>query len=553
LIAVSGSHLVVIATLLAWVLTRLPGNRALEIALLALFLAAFVRLTGLQPSAIRAAVMTVASASAFFVRRRAHSPSSLCVAACAMLALHAPNAFSVGFWLSVFAVLGLTLFCPLVRGWLAAVPARLRKPVRGGSRVPVKRSKAGEYLLESLALTGTAQLATLPLTIPIFAMVSFAGPLANLIAVPLMTLMVGGGIIALVLALLLPVVAMPALQGLSLIGELLAAVANVIASIPYASLPVTVELVPALLCSVALAVLLFALWPRPRRWLARSLCLLLLAVAVAGNIVVLPTGPQLVMMDIGQGDALLVRDGTSAVLIDTGEHKTPLLQALARNRVNRLDAVIITHLHEDHCGALDTLRGTVATERVFVARGLPAARSEHKGISGAAAIAAHGRAEELTAGDRIRLSEHLWLDVVAPVGEVAKGDNADSICCILAYDADGDGDPEQRGLLTGDAEAPQLEELDRDGLLDDIALFKVGHHGSKIATTPELLRTMRTRLALISCGEGNRYGHPKAETLAMLEEADVAICRTDINGDITVSFNRTALTVSCATMTPDIT
>jgi competence protein ComEC len=80
----------------------------------------------------------------------------------------------------------------------------------------------------------------------------------------------------------------------------------------------------------------------------------------------------------------------------------------------------------------------------------------------------------------------------------------------------------------------------------------VGHHGSNDAVSAGQLEAMQTKLALISCGVNNRYGHPTAQTLALLEDAGVAICRTDLNGDITVSFAPASLQVSCAKMSPEV-
>jgi beta-lactamase superfamily II metal-dependent hydrolase len=98
-------------------------------------------------------------------------------------------------------------------------------------------------------------------------------------------------------------------------------------------------------------------------------------------------------------------------------------------------------------------------------------------------------------------------------------------------------------LLTGDAGAPTERDLLESGVSIGARLLKVGHHGSRTATTPEFLRAVGPRLALLSCGRGNRFGHPAAQTLDALREARVPVLRTDLLSDVraTLEPSRTLL------------
>ena len=564
LIAVSGSHLVVIASLLGWVLSKLPGRRSIEIVLIIVVLVFYVILTGMQPSAIRAAVMSGVASCSFFVKRRAHTPSALCTAAIAMLLIYPPNTFSIGFWLSVFAVFGITLFCPLVQSWIAVltdtvwvrvkerVKARVIQRIKGGIKERRRRLRAnirGKFPISALALTCTAQTATLPIAIPVFSVLPLISPVANLIVTPLITVMVGGGMLSLCAGELFPNVAHVMLLALCRLGDVASWLAALLAAVPFAAIPLFMKQIPAIAGALIVAGLLYYFWPRPT--VQRALKLLVtIVLAVSVTCVVIPrfNQPQLIMLDVGQGDALVVREGNHAILVDTGPSGTALIQALARQHITHLDAVVITHLDFDHCGALGSMRGIISVDRVFFAVGLMEAQAHHEAVTAARALVGEDNMYSLKLYDVIKLSSHIQLEVVWPDRPVAGTANADSICLMMTFDNEGDGVPEHKVLLTGDAENPQLVSMLNAGLIESCDIIKIGHHGSRASITLEQITVLKVQIALISVGANNYYGHPTQETLAALLANDVTVLRTDINGDVIVSFNALALYIQCATM-----
>jgi competence protein ComEC len=563
LVAVSGSHLVVIALLVTWLIRNLGVRRSIEVALVTLLLVSYVFLTGLQPSAIRACVMAFIASVAIFAGRRGHIPSALATAAVGMLLLSPPTAFSVGFWLSVFAVFGLTIFCPLLSRYLTCLlPLARSRPVRSRDGFWDRtRQKIRRVLVDPLALTLTAQMATLPITAPLFATISLVSPLANLLVTPLITLLVGAGIATLCLMPVLGPLGPLILACLSGIADISILLATWCARLPHACLPVSLDLAPSVFCVLLVAMLLYRLWPQPSRRrsiLGASFLALIPLLLFAGTL--LPVTPQVVMLDVGQGDAILVREGRSNVLIDTGQSDAILLRALARQGVGHLDALIITHLDEDHSGALSALSGAISVERVFFARGLPEAQAKDEAVRAARLVLGGEDPEGLAWGDTVKLGNRVKLVMLWPDHAVVEGGNDESICLGLSYDEDGDGNAETRVLLTGDAESPQLERLlaDKREGIDTLvatdmfdphfAVFKVGHHGSGGSVTAGQLERMGCQLALISVGRDNRYGHPTSETLALLNQADVKIYRTDLNGDVTVRLEGERLFVRCDTI-----
>ena len=177
LVAVSGSHLVVVAAVAGWLLAAAGLGRLPRSAGIAAVVGAYVVFSGVQPSAVRAWVMAVAASAAWLGGRRTDGASTLAVAAMVVLAASPISAFDLGFRLSVAAVAGLVLLARLGTSWIEpALPRR----VRG--------------LAEPISLTLAATLSTLPLTVPTFQMLSLVSPVANLVVGPIVSVVLLGGL-----------------------------------------------------------------------------------------------------------------------------------------------------------------------------------------------------------------------------------------------------------------------------------------------------------------------------------------------------------------------
>lgn len=528
LVAVSGAHLSIVVAFVAALLRLMRVPRCPALALQAALLLCYLVLAAAPPSAVRAAVMALAGMLSFTAHRRpaALGALSLCIVGC--VALSPTTALSVSFALSALSTLGIVLFAGLFSAWIA----RLMPLVPGFAR-------------DALALTCASSILATPLSAALFSQVPLVAPLANVLVAPLFPVVCTVGLTAVALGLAIQPVSAILVGAAGFAASVLTTLVHAVATIPHASIPAVVPLPGALVFSGLCAVALWIAWPEPRwRWvgvLAGATTLFL-----AGVLVLVPklATDEVVMLDVEQGDAFLVRSRGAAVLIDTGNQDRLLREALARQGVFDLDAVIVTHGDDDHMGSLSSLAGIVNVKQVLLANdaltcGCDACKhllAEGVSLVGEQSVQGLRKGDVLHAG--------IWtLTVVWPDHFTEEGGNADSLCLVADADADGDGAGDWRVLFTGDAERDQLREIIDAGDAEAVDIYKVGHHGSKNALDEQEACELSPRLALISVGERNRYGHPAKQTLDALEGGGAEVLRTDEQGDVSCKIEADRIVV----------
>lgn len=520
-VAVSGAHLAIVAMVLTWALRRLRVPHRLSLAVLGAFVAAYLMFAGVPISAVRAAAMVALSLGAQAVRRRGAALNALALCLLAFIALDPSAAVSVSLFLSAGSTLGIVLFASLMASWMAPIPGRFH-----------------DLVAEPLGLTMASNAVTLLPSAALFAQLPLIAPLSNVLATPLFSLGCVAGLAAAALSCAIPAAA-PWLVGLaSAAAWPLGALCQALAQVPYASVAVALPMVPMVALSAAGCVALWLAWPRLKRRALAAIAGAACAFAVVA-IVVAPSlqGDCIAMLDVGQGDAFLVRSGNAAVLIDTGNQDALLREALGREGVYRLDAVIITHPDDDHCASLDALGAVVEVGAVYTAAdGLECPCEHCAGLRDAATCVAPEGLQGLRVGDRLQVGRFA-LRVIWPDAFADEGGNADSLCLLAALDADQDGIDDWTALFCGDAEAEQLQELIDRGVLGQVDVLKVGHHGSRAGLTDEVARALSPRIALVSVGASNRYGHPTLETLERLQAVGAQVLRTDRQGTVDVALD----------------
>lgn len=246
---------------------------------------------------------------------------------------------------------------------------------------------------------------------------------------------------------------------------------------------------------------------------------------------------QVHVLDVGQGDSILiVAPGGKTVLVDAGVPGSGkvVVDAMRRYGLNQIDLMVATHAHADHIGGADEVIRATKVLSVLDSQVPNETRNYEdflKAIkeSGTKYIGA-------SPGQKFDLGGGANLTVLAPVSPFftkkqlrsgANEPNANSVVTRLDY-----GDFSM--LLTGDAEAETEERLMKEGANIKAKVLKVGHHGSKYASSDEFLRAGGFESALISDGEANRYGHPSQEALDRFKALGIKIYRTDLQGEITI-------------------
>jgi competence protein ComEC len=485
----------------------------------------FALMTGWVPSVARAALMSLIGLAASASGRLRDPFAALSAAAVILLGSSPRLLGDVGFQLSFTATWALLYVAPAVHARLGRLPPAVRSLV---------------------AMTVGAQTAVMPLLAFHFMQVSVTGYLANIAVVPLVGFIVPAGFLMAAVGLLLP----PAgALGALLLGPPLSAIA--VLSRFFAKMPLAVvelpPLTPAAFVASCAALVGAVAWLRGEVRLRR---LHLLSVACGLMALLLwsriadardPARLTLTMIDVGQGDALLVRGPSGQTMLvdgggevegrptgyDVGARR--LVPALRRLGVRRVDLVMLSHPHEDHVGGLVAVLQNFSVGLVLDS-GVP-----HPGPSYVELLRLieAGRVPYRLArrGMQADLGDGLALTILHPREPLTQGTSSDanlnSIVARLTFGR-------VTVLLTGDVEGAAETQLLDPG--DDVRslILKVAHHGSRTSTTPAFLEAVRPAIALISVGAMNPFGHPDADVIERLEDAGAAVYRTDIHGAVTV-------------------
>jgi competence protein ComEC len=525
MLSVSGLHVAIIfaAIELLFAVMRLPP-RGVAAGALGLT-AAYVAMIGAPAPAVRAAVMLGAGAISRVIQR----PTSgwAIVALGGLLPLAEPSTVrDLGYQLSMAGIVGLVASGSAGQRWIPGSLTGWRKT-----------------LATNLLTTTLACVATMPISAYAFGRTSLVAPASNLAMNPLVTLLQPALFLSLVLAPFDSLARLVA-DGSAVLLDAFSFGATWFARVPHATLEIGFTPIGgAALVIASVAVLIAALSRHP----ARPFVFALAASLVLAWSPMLPKNGavELHMIDVGQGDALALRarDG-SWVLFDAGDSwrsgdagERAVLPYLKR-RGGRVRAFVLSHAHDDHVGGAATLMKRARPEE-FVDGGYVTASGSYR----AALIAAqhygvrwwrsHPRDSLIVPGASIRLlaPDSAWAVQLGDPNEASVVARIDVGCW--------------RALMTGDAESGEEQWLLRNyGAMELTAdVLKVGHHGSETSSTPPFLDVVRPRVALVSVGEGNTYGHPSNDVMRALETRQAQVLRTDRDGNVVVRFERDRLTI----------
>jgi competence protein ComEC len=508
LLAVSGQNVAYVvagALLLAWLLglPRWAGHLGAVVCV-----AGYVLAVGWQPSVVRAGVAGVLASLAWLAARPADRWYFLLVGAALLLAVNPYSLLEPGFQLSFVAVAAIFVAVPRLERRLDGYPLPKR-------------------LVAVLAVSGACGLVTAPIlwlhfgTIPVYSI------LANAMAEPVVAPLLGFALACSALEPVLPTAALALAWANGWLAAYLAWCARMFGGLPGAQ-------IGSDLAVAALAVVLvvtFGILRLPRRVRRRALVVtaILAVVGLGGRLAwpqhvpPSPDGMRITFLDVGQGDAILLQVRQGAILVDQGPPEAEVAERLAGLGVESLAAIVLTHPHRDHVGGAADVIDQV--EVLAVLSPLQPRASPDEGAALAEARDEGVPVVPARVGNVYRLGR-LRVRVLWPDGPGSQADDphAHGVILLASY---GTFD----ALLTGDSESDVVLPLRPP----PVEVLKVAHHGSEDPGLPQLLELIQPRVAVVSVGSGNDYGHPTRETLSALAASPgLDVQRTDADGQIVV-------------------
>jgi competence protein ComEC len=496
LLAVSGLHAGILAGLVLVLTFRLP--LPVRAVLVGLVIVCYFSLTGPRPGMVRSTGMAALASVALWFHRPPQAKNILATMA-VLLAVQRPElVFDLGFRLTMSATAGIVFLSPCFLCRWTALPQLVRTP---------------------LAVGVGAQLGSMAWLVPYANVITPLAPALNLVAVPWTAVALVGAYTWTCLAVTWPQLAGKLLGVMDLLS-LPFAWQGTLGPHLIAAIPVNLTFGRAALLTVLLTLVLLA--SRAKLFAASALVIWLCLQWRP-----IEEGVRLTMLDVGQGESLIIQDGGVALLVDGGGlgrvdlASRVLLPALSTRGIHRLSGVVLTHSDFDHCGGLSDIASYLVIEEVWVAPGSVSSPCAQELLS-----KSWLRLRVAWEGSRIKVGRWLLTALHPSPGSRARGNDKSLVFLAEAFD--------RKLLLTADLEARGEKELIArlgvQGLKADV--LKVAHHGSNSSTSPWFLNAVNPRLAIISAGPQNRYGHPAGKVLDRLQVRGIPVLRTDQLGNI---------------------
>ena len=512
ILSVSGSHMSLLAVATAWLCLLLRLPRGLTFAIGLFVIGTYAILSGLLPQVLRSASMGTLIFFAKTLDAEAEGARLLTLTALVMLINQPLLIFDISFQLSFTATAGLMYLSEDLRTAISNVELGIRNGYVS-KFIPHSSFLIPNCFSAPASMTIAAQVTSLPVIVWYFNQVSLSSVLANVFVMPLLEVVIIGGLLGGIIAAVVPV-----LGKIFFIGEALIFGAGVELNRVFANLPLSSVQVPTL-------GLLAGFFYYAALILRRPIVLLPIIFLLALNVLRVGGELEVSFVDVGQGDCAVVLTPHGRCLIfDTGgvrEHMFDVggrvvVPYLKHENIRTVDKIFLTHVHEDHAAGAGAVIKKFPVGEVITAG---ESKSEYAAVFGIAeehlpSLRA-GHAGEVFDVDGVQV-EILYAPQVGTGNEISN-------VYRVRYG-------EVTFLITGDLVKEIEEQILREGVDVQSTVLKVGHHGSATSSSEDFLRAVKPKCAVISVGYGNNFGHPRPEVLQRLESLSTKIYRTDQDG-----------------------
>lgn len=518
IVAVSGLHVSILFSLVY----LFSGRKRLFLFLLGtpvLFL--FAAITGFTPSVTRACIMQFLVLLALLFDREYDPPTALAFAALVMLTVNPMVILSISFQLSVGCMIGIFLFCRKIHDWL--LDDKRLGSAKGKGIIP----RLKRWFVSSVSVSLSASVITTPLVAYYFDTVSLVSLLTNLLVVWVVSFIFYGIMVACIVSLLSATAGQWAAWLVSVLIHYVIGTAKLLSRFPLAAVYTqSIYIVIWLIFAYILLGCYLFLKKKPAIIYGCCVGICLFAALLASWLEPLLDECRVTVLDVGQGQAILLQSEGRSYLVDCGGDRATeaadiAAQTVLSQGISHLDGIILTHYDEDHAGGVPYLLTRLDADAVF----LP-------DIADATEIGR--KIQNKTVGHTILVSEDVavrygstTITIFAP--EFYDLGNESSLCVLFQTE-------NCDILITGDrGELGEMLLLHRTEL-PELELLIAGHHGSHYSTGENLLQATSPEYVFVSAGKNNRFGHPAPALLNRLKEYGCLVYRTDLSG--TIIFRR---------------
>ena len=512
ILAVSGAHTSYIILGITYLISKSKTPKRIGYIITIINLLIFIIITGASYSVVRACIMAIVVIGAKICYRKENFFTSICISLIIILIQNPFAINDIGLKLSFMGTAGIVIFNKSITNFFIKL-------------------KIKQKIAEALSVTFSAQLMIMPITILNFNTISLTFFISNILASPLLGIIIIFGFISIFISSILNPISKILFLILHIFLELLILVSKVTEKIPGSSILVKT---PNILFAIVYYILIlffnyfFVIKQNPTRRFHKKIIKIITikniknafkVIAVVFLIMLLLTrivriiNPTLKIyfIDVGQGDStLIVTPKNKKILIDGGEGKTNVLfQYLLNRRINKIDYIIISHFDSDHCNGLIEIIEKMRVENIVMSKQSKESEEYKKILE--IIKQKNIKVSSVKAEDKIIIEKNLYTKILNPAEKFEFQDlNNNAIVAKLVY-------KNFSMLFTGDIEKAEenLAKKYKNELKSTI--LKVAHHGSKTSTSEEFLKYVEPQIALIGVGENNKFGHPNQITIEKLK------------------------------------